>query len=66
MSSSEPLDLDRGLPVTAEDVAAQRRLRAPAFASVAEYLAFLAALPAPSYEELRARRGPRGAPFVLP
>jgi hypothetical protein len=66
MSSSDPLDLERGLPVTAEDVEAQRRLQAPPFESVAEYLAFLASLPEPTYEELKARRGPRGEPFVLP
>jgi hypothetical protein len=66
MSSSEPLDLDRGLPVTPEDVPAQRRLQAPSFASVAGCQAFLATLPAPTYEEMKARRGPRGEPFVLP
>jgi hypothetical protein len=66
VSSSDPLDLDHGLPVTAEDVVAQRRLQAPPFTSAGEYLDFLDALPAPTYEELKARRGPRGEPFVLP
>jgi hypothetical protein len=56
------LDLERDLPVTPEDVAAQRRLRHP---KVDDYLAALSRLPAPSPEELAARRGPRGEPFEL-
>lgn len=56
------LDLERDLPVTPEDVAALRRLRYP---RVDDYLAALSRLPAPSPEELAARRGPRGEPFEL-
>ncbi len=63
---SEPLDLDKGLPTTPEDVAALRRLRerTPAL-SAEDYFRFLAALPQPSPEDLRRRRGPRGQPFRL-
>lgn len=64
---SEPLDLDNGLPVTAEDVLAQRRRReAPSTMSVTEYFRFLAAFPPASYEQLKGRRGPQGEPFTLP
>ena len=62
--SSDHLDLARGLPVSAEDVAALRRLRVTSM-NVEEYFEFLASLPEASYEELKARRGPSGAPFVL-
>jgi hypothetical protein len=61
---SEPLDLERGLPVSADDVAALHRLRGRRI-ETREFLAFLARLPAASYEDLRARTGPRGAPFDL-
>jgi hypothetical protein len=64
--SSEPLDLERGLPVSPEDVAAQHRLRAPSASSLEEYLAWLTSLPPPTHEALKARPGPRGEPFVLP
>lgn len=63
---SEPLDLDQGLPTTPEDVAVLRRLRQADRALRAEdYFRFLAALPQPSPEDLRRRRGPRGEPFRL-
>jgi hypothetical protein len=59
------LALERGLPVAPADVAAQRRLRVHSALSLADYLAFLGSVPAPPYEELRRRRGPRGEPFIL-
>lgn len=64
------LDLERGLPTTAADVAALRRGRArydaPSAAETAEYLRFLEALPAPSAADLRRRPGPAlGPPFTL-
>ncbi|HSF03371.1 MAG TPA: hypothetical protein VLA62_10180 [Solirubrobacterales bacterium] len=64
---AEPLDLDRGLPTTDEDVRALRRLRYRAPASLADYLRFLACVePAPG-ATLRARPGPaRGRLFELP
>lgn len=61
---SEPLDLERGLPTCAEDIAALHRLRGRGV-ETRDFLDFLARLPAPSYDELRARRGPRGVPFDL-
>jgi hypothetical protein len=63
--SSEPIDLERGHPVTAEDVSAQKRLGAPAIASFEEYMAWIASFPSPSYEQLKDRPGPHGEPFVL-
>jgi hypothetical protein len=70
MTSSEDspdfIDLERGLPVTPEDVDALRKLRGRATLTFAEYLAFLSAQPSPSFEQLKARRGPRGEPFTLP
>jgi hypothetical protein len=68
MSSSDfadRLDLDRGLPVTPEDVAAQRRRRELPRPGFSAYPAALAALPPASPAELRARRGPHGEPFTL-
>jgi hypothetical protein len=69
MSSSEDspdfIDLERGLPVTPEDVEALRRLRAGVPMTFSEYLAWLSSQPSPSFEQLKARRGPRGEPFVL-
>ena len=62
---SEPLDLERDLPTSHEDVVALRRLRASAALSQAEYFRFLSRLPAPPLEKLRARKGPRGEPFRL-
>jgi hypothetical protein len=65
--SSEPLDLEQGLPVNAEDVSAQRRAREllPKM-TMAEYLSFLTSLPAATYEQLKARPRPQGEPFKLP
>jgi len=68
LGSSEPLDLERGLPVTPRDVAVQRELRRRAVRmSFAEYLGFLAAaaVSPSSPSAMRDRRGPRGEPFVL-
>lgn len=62
---SDPLDLERGLPTTPDDVAALRRLRQPRAISTKELLRFLALLGPPSYEALKARSGPRGEPFRL-
>jgi hypothetical protein len=61
---SEPLDLERGLPTSPEDVAVLWRSKGRHI-ETHDFLAFLARLPAPSYEALRARTGPRGAPFTL-
>ena len=62
----EPLDLDSGLPVTPEDVAALRRAREQAQTmSGDEYLAFLASFGHATYEELKARPLFKGEPFVL-
>jgi hypothetical protein len=62
---SEPLDLERGHPVSSEDVAALRRLRARPASGLDEYLSWLSSLPPPTLEALKARPGPRGEPFVL-
>lgn len=59
---SDPLDLDRDLKTTAEDVTALDRMRRRPL-STPEYLAFLRALPPLSTEQLRRRPGPSGAPF---
>jgi hypothetical protein len=58
------LDLDRGLPTTAEDVAALHALRAPSL-SRTDYEAWLRSLPAPTYAELRRRPVSIGEPFRL-
>jgi len=69
MRSSAPfdrLDLERDLPTTADDTEALRRATRVRPLDLEDYLRFLAALPAPTHEELRARRGPRsGKPFVI-
>lgn len=65
-SDLEFLDLDRDLPTTAEDIAVLRRLRyTPRPIDFATYLRFLASLPEPTWEQLRAKRGPHGEPFEL-
>jgi hypothetical protein len=64
--SSSPLDLAAGHPVTPEDVAAQRVLAPKAIPTLEEYFEWLAQFPSPTYEELKARRGPCGEPFTLP
>ncbi len=64
---SDLLDLERDLPTTREDVAALARLRRHPPMDLDNYFRFLAAFPAPTLDELAARRGPEGPePFVLP
>jgi hypothetical protein len=62
--ASEPLDLERGLPTTPEDVAALRRASHNAVPD-AELVRFLANFPPPTREELRRKPGPHGEPFRL-
>lgn len=61
---SEPLDLERDLPTTAEDVAALAAVRRLPMTPAAyeQALKSLGDLP---YEVLLARRGPCGEPFEL-
>jgi len=62
----EPLNLERDLPTTEEDVAAQQRLRVGRPLSFEKYIRFLASFEPPSYEELHRKRGPHGdKPFEL-
>ncbi len=64
-ASPEPLDLERDLPTTAEDVAALRALPAPRL-SFEAYLRFLAWLGPAAPATLRKRPVPAGAPpFTL-
>jgi hypothetical protein len=64
--SSGLLDLDRDLPTSRDDVIALRSARGSDIADLKTYLEFLARFPAPSTEELRAKKGPRGPqPFEL-
>jgi hypothetical protein len=64
--SSKLLDLDRDLPTNAEDIVALRQARKVDITDLKTYFEFLACFPAPSTEELRARKGPRGPkPFEL-
>jgi hypothetical protein len=63
--SSEPLSLDPDLPTTPPDVAALARAGSQAVTGLASYFVLLAGSPPASPAELRARRGPRGAPFEL-
>ena len=65
MSSSAPHELDdleAGLPVTAEDVATQKRLRKPRPVSTEEYLRFLDSLPRPMEAAVVRRKLPRDFP----
>lgn len=64
-SDSPELDLDRDLPTTPADVEALHRLCEARPISTEQYLRFLACLEPESPEALRARPGPRGAPFTL-
>lgn len=70
MKSSKPrseLDLGRGVPTTAEDVAALRKVRAARRLTTVQYLQTLASLQPPPSEVLRARKRARGGePFRLP
>jgi hypothetical protein len=62
----DALNLERGLPTTADDVAALRRVRGLVRLDLPAYLRFLGRLPRSPAEELRSRPGPRAAePFVL-
>ncbi len=61
---SEPLDLERDLPTSPEDVAALAAARRIPV-SPAAYEQFLRSLGDLPYEELLHRRGPRGEPFEL-
>ena len=63
-SRVEPLDLERDLPTTAEDVAALAAMRRLPV-SAAAYEQFLRSLGDLPYEALLARSGPRGEPFEL-
>jgi hypothetical protein len=64
--STRLLDLSLDLPTSAADVAALRAVRQRNSMDLEAYLKFLASFPAPSLEELRARRGPAGdRPFEL-
>jgi len=66
-SSRSELNLTRGVPTTAEDVAALRRVRAARRLTTEQYLNALATLQAPPLEVLRARKRARGGePFRLP
>lgn len=60
----ERLDLERGLPTTAADVAAQDRLRAPRL-TMAEFVVWLRSLPAPDPRSERMRSISTGEPFRL-
>jgi hypothetical protein len=60
----ELLDLDRGLPTTPEDVAAQDRLRAPRL-TTPQYVAWLRSLPKPDPRSERMRSISIGEPFTL-
>lgn len=63
---AEPLDLDRGLPTTAADVAALRGIRESRRLTTEDYLAALARLSPLTPEQQSARRHPRGdQPFRL-
>jgi len=59
----EPLDLERDLPTTAEDVAALRRIREVRRMSFADYLRFLSRLEPPSRSPRKTHAG--HAPFEL-
>jgi hypothetical protein len=61
---SEPLDLERGLPTTEQDVESLRALRYPKMTD-AQYLQFIASLAAPNHGSLATKRGPHGPAFSL-
>ena len=64
--SSRPLNLSRDLPTSAADVSALRQAQQSSRMDLESYLKFLAGFPAPSLDELRARKGPAGSkPFEL-
>jgi hypothetical protein len=59
----EPLELERDLPTTAEDVAALKRIRESRRLSFAEYLRFLSRLQLPDRGPRRTHEGQE--PFEL-
>jgi hypothetical protein len=59
----EPLDLERDLPTTAEDVAALKRIREGRRISFAEYLRFLSRLQLPARVPRKTHEGHE--PFEL-
>jgi hypothetical protein len=61
---SDRLDLARGLPTSARDVAVLRKVRYVAMTDD-EYVRFLASFPAPERSVLAAKPGPGGEPFRL-
>jgi hypothetical protein len=64
--SSRLLDLSRDLPTSAADVIGLRQARGSDRMNLEAYLECLAGFPAPTLEELRARKGPAGdKPFEL-
>jgi hypothetical protein len=64
MKDPKPLDLDRDIPTTAEDIAALRRLRERTM-SLDQLMAAVQAAGPRSADELRARGVTRGRPFEL-
>jgi hypothetical protein len=62
---SEHLDLERGLPTTAQDIEALRALRFPKMTDD-QYVRLLANLTESDRASLAAKRGPRGDAFFLP
>jgi hypothetical protein len=62
---SELLDLERGLPTTAQDIEALRALRFPKMTDD-QYVRLLANLTASDRASLAAKRGPHGDAFSLP
>ena len=67
MSSTgpEPLELERDLPTTAEDVAALRRIRETLRISFAEYLRYLSRLELPPGAARRRKTHEGQEPFEL-
>lgn len=61
----EYLDFERDLPTTEEDVLALRAARERCRLTPREFSRLLADFGHASYEELAARKGPRGEPFEL-
>jgi hypothetical protein len=62
---SELLDLERGLPTTAQDTEALRALRFPKMTDD-QYVRLLANLTQSNRSSLAAKRGPHGDAFSLP
>jgi len=64
-NSPEPLDLERDLPTSVEDVAALRRIRESRRLPFAEYLRFLSRLPGPPGAARRRKTHEGREPFEL-